>query len=373
MGSEPVGTASMDGIEVESNTSSSKDLEKSLRSLKSPEDQEKQTSDAAAELGRKGGEASAKSRAEREKVAASEEETGKEPEDKPSTASPADEEKPADAPEETEEEKKYREEGERRKRDAKSRVEQATRAAADARRALEESQSQVGELRQEIEALKRIVSPEPEKDKGSEEPNLESYSDFQEYLKDLRAFDRRQIREEIMSTLSEREAQRSETDAVDRALENRIDEAREIIRPVIGEWAPELRAAKFEFQLGEGEEPSGENWIMNEFLFDPKIAPPLGRYFTEHPDEFQRVAALQTPRDVTHELAVLVTRLEAATSTGEETSSPEPEKTKSKAPPPVTPVRGAPYTDDGIGSAIKPGEPFDNWRKRRDRIRPIVR
>ena len=61
-------------------------------------------------------------------------------------------------------------------------------------------------------------------------------------------------------------------------------------------------------------------------------------YLSEHPDQFQRIASLKTPRDVSREMAKIEARLEAATAS---TSS---RPSVSKAKPPVRLVTGSPAT-----------------------------
>ena len=119
-----------------------------------------------------------------------------------------------------------------------------------------------------------------------------------------------------------------------------------------------------EFQLPPGAQPDATNWMANELVFNPEAAPSLGLYLSEHPDEFQAIASLSTPREVSRAMAKLEARLELATT------GTRPERVaKSKAAPPIKPVSGAPVIGDGEPGP-KPGESFDSWFARTNPGRP---
>jgi hypothetical protein len=111
------------------------------------------------------------------------------------------------------------------------------------------------------------------------------------------------------------------------------------------------------FQLEKGQAPTAPNWLADEFILSPEQAPALMLHLTEHPEEFQRLVALPTRREVTREVTRLAARLEAATAG----ASPEPEKQVSKAAPPVRPVTGAPYIADA--EEYRPGMSFDDYAR----------
>ena len=85
------------------------------------------------------------------------------------------------------------------------------------------------------------------------------------------------------------------------------------------------------------------------------------RYFEEHGDEFQRIAALTNPRAVSREMAKIEARLESATA-GDSTKRDED---VSRAAPPVRPVTGKPYVTES--GEWKPGMTLDDyapiWKK----------
>jgi len=74
-------------------------------------------------------------------------------------------------------------------------------------------------------------------------------------------------------------------------------------------------------------------------------------WFSEHKDEYQRIAALQTPREITREVAKIEGMLTAPAGTPVKPSV-------SKAPPPVRPVTGAPHTAE---RGWRPGMTLDEY------------
>ena len=112
--------------------------------------------------------------------------------------------------------------------------------------------------------------------------------------------------------------------------------------------------------LPQGERPGPANWIADELWSEPDRAPALLRHLAANEDDFQRLAALSSPRAITRELARIEASLDAATAGA---SSEPPKVQTSKASPPVRPVTGAPSVASGDG-APRPGEPFDDWYRR---------
>lgn len=96
----------------------------------------------------------------------------------------------------------------------------------------------------------------------------------------------------------------------------------------------------------EGQEIGPENVLADQIILAGKHAPALMRYFTEHDDEYQRIAALRAPRDVVREVAIIETRLDAA-----ETVPAKRASQPSKAPPPIKPVQGSPSAADPLEDA----------------------
>jgi hypothetical protein len=145
----------------------------------------------------------------------------------------------------------------------------------------------------------------------------------------------------------------------DRVLTDAVGRFRDAVGEHIENISPEILTLKTEFQLEPNEQPTAENWIANELVFSPESAPALMLHLSAHPDELQRIAALSTPRAVSRELAKIEARLEAVASAGPGSKR----DTRSKAPPPVRPVQGAPYVGDS-DPGVKEGEDFDAWNRR---------
>jgi len=197
---------------------------------------------------------------------------------------------------------------------------QATRQLAEERRAHKETREQIESLRAEIEGLKKGQSPhEPKAGPPSDTPSKPDPTAFDDYETYLDARDEWNLKR--WSSQAQQEAQRTaQMSAQDQALSAAIMKYRDTVGEKALEWAPHVSELKAEFQLDKGDRPSAENWIANELVFNPESAPALGLYLSEHVEEFQRIASLSTPRDVSRAMAKLEAKLEAAT-TG---TSPEP-------------------------------------------------
>jgi hypothetical protein len=129
------------------------------------------------------------------------------------------------------------------------------------------------------------------------------------------------------------------------------------------EVAQEVWDIKPTIHLDDDEAPDGRTFVADEFMANPKEAPALMRYFTEHPEEFQRIAALRTPREVTREMAKLP--VPAATA-----GTSKPGFVASKAPPPIQPVKGQPPVAEG--ELYRDGMNLDqfasNWNKNKSKL-----
>jgi hypothetical protein len=154
--------------------------------------------------------------------------------------------------------------------------------------------------------------------------------------------------------------QRAHEENVDRALTSRLNSFRESVKPHMENISEEVLSLRAEFQLADGEQPTGENWITNELVFSPESAPALMLHFTAHPEELQRIAALPNPRAVSREMAKLEARLDAAT-TG---ASSKRDSDVSRAAPPVKPVTGKPYVTE---SGYREGMSLDEYYKIRSK------
>lgn len=368
MGMEgPVVTGEAGGWSVTTNAGTAADIA-SLGKKEEPAKPEEKpdTSKAAAELGRLGGEAAAKKRAadarEAKKAELAEEQEEKQ------EAKPADEEKGEAKTEEAKDEPKPGEKPLGKPRDdPRARMLEATRKESEAKKALaaeraerERDRAEMQHLRAEFDALKRGEQPEAQakpKIFDPSKPEPEDFDDYGAYLDardewNMRRLDDRRRQESAASERDEHFASQAET------FVSKIKEALPDFKERI---APEILELKPHFQLARGESPTGENFLASELFYEPETAPAIMLYLSEHPDEFQRIAALSNPRAVSREVAKIEARLEAAIAG----NSPEPEKTVSKASPPIKPVSGAAYVAES--DEYKEGMSFDEYARLRSK------
>lgn len=81
--------------------------------------------------------------------------------------------------------------------------------------------------------------------------------------------------------------------------------------------------------------------VSDEIIFSGEKGPALLLHFADHPDDLQRILALQSPDDVKIEMRLIARGLSAAPT------APAPVQV-SKAKPPVRPVTGAPHTAESV-------------------------
>jgi hypothetical protein len=367
-----ISTAEVGGFRIDTNSGASrKDIEAALTPPQSPGDEKDDPSKAASELGKLGGKASAEKRAAEAKKAAKAEKqeakdfktesTDDKPEAKEAKAEDADEE--PEKPEETGE-KTEKPLGKPRD-DPRARMLEATRKEAEAKRERDRIKADYDRLRDENEALKRGAKPAeaPVEAKPSEDkPSPEAFENYEQYLDARDDWNRKKWTEEQTRERHHQEVEQKLDEVVDKLVAAVRDSG---VRENLSE---DITSLKSTFALlaenhrdGTQNPETARHWMMNEFLFSPEQAPALMLHLSEHPDEFQRIAALTTPRAVSRELAKIEARLEAAT-TG---NGSEPKDEVSKAAPPVKPVSGAPYVAES--AEYKPGESFDSYFARHRR------
>lgn len=362
MGDSEITSAEVNGFNVETNTGETpEEITESLKTEEEAEEEADELSEAASELGKRGAKAAAKARqkAAKEAKKAEAEQAAEEPQE---TDEPEEQEAKGEESEEEEAEEEDKKPP-KNKRDARTRVLEATRQAAEAKRERDELRREVEYLRKSVEEARRPPQEqkEPAPQDGDKEPIEDDFDNYRDYVRAAARWEARQEFKQQQEARTREQQQR----ALDDRLVAQINKFGDAIRPHVDTFSPEVLALKTEFQLRPGERPTASNWIANELFTDTENAPALMSHFTEHPDVLQRIAALPTPRDVTREMAILVTRLTAASPTG---SNGAEREEVSKAKPPVKPVAGAPYVADGT-KAPKEGEDFDAWLQR---TRPAV-
>jgi len=356
------GAVDVGDFHVESNTATQEQLTEQFS-----EELKDDTSEAAKKLGKKGAE---KRKAQKEGETEEKEEVEAKPKEESEEAKGAEETEKVEPETEPEEKAASEEESEdeslpekeklgKPKHDPRARVQQAVAQKNAAERERDEALAAVNELRSRLERLEKGEPPEPRTApppgrQAAQKPKAEDFDDYEAYL-DARD-EYREAR--LVERFQEHEAQRSQATEADRALGYAINRYSEAVRDTAGDWSEDVQSLVAEFQLPEGATPDASNWMANELVFNPEAAPSLGLYLSEHPDEFQAIASLSTPRDVSRAMAKLEARLELATT------GTRPERVaKSKAAPPIKPVSGAPFVGEGEPGP-KPGESFDSWYAR---------
>ena len=325
-------------------TTNSGSTEEQVREILKPE-ADKSASKAASELGKRG--ASAKART----VETDEEPKEAEPEVE-KTAAEADK----SAPDEDEAEEKAPEKKPNPRHDPKARMLEATRKEAEAKRALAEERSRREAIEARLAEIERRVAPkEPERQEaprwtGETKPSPGDFETYEEYLDARDTYNRKTWEKETL--------EKSQAEGIYRALREQKSKFEQAAASDLDKYSEEVLSLQTEFQLPEGTKPSARNWIANELFFSPESARPLMLHFSEHPEDLQRIAALQTPRAVSREMAKLEARLEAA-MTG--APSPEREVAVSRAAPPVKPVAGKPYVTES--AEWKPGMTLDDYAR----------
>jgi len=253
-----------------------------------PSDENAEVAEAASKLGKKGGEAAAKARKAAAKEAKAEDSDDDDVEEDEGEAA----RKKVAA--EIEAAKPHE-----KKKLASERVAEATRETAALKRQLEQ-------MKKELEALRAPVRtpppPDPQRFQGREQ--------------ELQAA---QLEHRVQQAIEKREQARMLAQAQAKRQS----------------WI-EVGSAVPHYLLGPDETPTQENFIATEIMSSP-VPARLAVWFSEHKDEYQRIAALQTPREITREVAKIEGMLTAPAGTPVKPSV-------SKAPPPVRPVTGAPHT-----------------------------
>lgn len=99
---------------------------------------------------------------------------------------------------------------------------------------------------------------------------------------------------------------------------------------------------------------------LHEAILESEVGPHLAYYFAKHPSEAKRFAAM-SPTTAIRQLGKLEDKLieDDGEATPPAKAAPSPAVEKSKAPPPITPVKDGRAADPG------PANSFDEYRARR--------
>jgi hypothetical protein len=323
-------TVQSEGFTVTTNSETSEQIAANEAPKEAPEAEkpEKETppkvAKAAAELGKLGGAASAAKRAEAKAA-----ETPEEPEPAPEPEPEKDTEKPLGKPRD----------------DPRARMLEATRKEAEAKRqaaALAERAERAERRLAELEKGK--PAEEPKRPAADEKPKAEDFEDYADFVEARsRWAAREEFRTAQRAAAVQAQAQNyvQKLDGVVSKYNERLAKATEGDPDFMGKLSPEVSELRPTFTLEQGQRPGPLNLIADEIL-SSEHAPALMLHLSEHPDVFQRIAALRTPPEVLREMAKLEARLDAAPTATVSRAE------VSKAHAPVRPVAGAPHTADQV-------------------------
>jgi hypothetical protein len=332
-------------------------------------------SQAASELGKKGAEAAAKARKEAVKEAKGKDAESGERADPGANRGVSDEARKDDAGE-----AERAAADEERKSRARERVEEATRAAAEAKREAAAARARAEAAERRIAELeRRSAQPAPQQPQARQEapqrpqaapdedpaPKQEDFEDYGEYIAKRARWEARQEFRERERQYHAQSAARQYADTIDGVVSKfyqRLETAGDGDRAAFLQGiSPAVAGLRPSFLLEQGEVATTHTVIADEIV-DSEKAPQLMRHFTDHPDDFQRIASLRTPRDIAREMAKLEAKLDGATSGNPQSSRPPVSKpATSQAPPPVQPVTGMPHIAEGTG--WRPGMSLDEYSK----------
>lgn len=208
-------------------------------------------------------------------------------------------------------------------------VEKRREAESKAERAEREMQ----EMRARLEALQ--AQPEPAKQEPK--PTRDAFSTEDDYIEALTEWKAGQA-------IAKREQ------------ETREAQARRHQEELAAQWKRNQEKAKAE--IDDYAEVVGKSEVvlpghLHQAIIESEIGPHLAYYFAKHPDEAKRFAAMSATTAL-RQLGKLEDRMME-----EPDKKPEPVIEKSKAPPPVTPVKDGRALDPG------PAKSFEEYKARR--------
>jgi hypothetical protein len=239
-----------------------------------------------------------------------------------------------------------------RMREAERRAELAERRAAD----LEAARTPKPEPTRETRP-----APQAQGDPSDPEPQEAGFDDYAKYVK---AQARWEARQEFKAQQTQAR-DRYEQEQTARLHQERADTYLKRIQTAVSKdpelltrIAPEVLELKPSIMLGPNERPTGATAIA-DIVMDAENPEALMLYFTEHPDDFQRLSTLH-PIQVIREMGRLEARLDAARPAGTAPTAP----LLSQAKPPVRPVTGSPSA--AVDDLDPDSADFDAWKRQQD-------
>jgi len=326
-------------------------------------------SEAASELGKKGGKAAAEARAakqaesEKAKPANTETEAEAEPEKKAATSE--------DDAEELDKHPR-----------AKARVQEATRKAKEAREEAQREREARIRAEARAEALERAPRAEPQRrpaqeEAPSDEPQLDSY-----LTKHGAGGETKALSEWVSDRDKWRDGQAQERQQAQKRVEGMVQKQGAVykeLKSVIDadpEYWPAVEDIAAELVPSEGinaktgqyyrvERPAAMNWLANELHEFPDMLPKVLKYLSENRDDLATLKSYRTEKDIVRAFSLIVAHVGGATAGNPSPSErPVSKPVSSMAPPPVRPVTGAPSSASGADPMPREGESFDSWNRR---------
>lgn len=334
------GFADLGDIQVFSSTETPETLKETLT-----EDKEKpDLSTAASTLGKKGGEAAARARSERQEAqeaAGAQAEAGSDETPTPEGETPA----------------------QTKKDRARQRVEQATRAAAQAREEARLAREEAERYRQELEARSRPQDGPPEVDPFAE-PKEEDYEQYSDWVREhnkwaatmATMYTRYEMAQEMEARQREQalEARKAEIyGGYSEAIQS-ADEA--ILRAIPAEFVQGLIPTS---ELPPNYPVGPQNKMADEILRSERPAEVM-HYIVTHPEVRERLENASSPRAIVREMAMIEARL------GTVTPAVPAQRAVSRAPAPLKQVSGVPHAADSPPSDDAPYEEHERYWNKRD-------
>lgn len=333
-------------LDTNSGATSEEILERLNPKKEEPVKEEPDLSKAASELGKKGGEAAAKKRAEERKSLKAQgltEETDLE-------QGVATEKTPKDEPPAKEDEGEPEKLGNPR-HDPKARMLEATRKEAEAKRERDAAKAERDATKAEADALRRerdalkaqSEAKPPVKVEAPNKPlraNFPSDEDYVEAIADWKA----EEKVKAYRTETEQAARVKEfTGTIDGILAHHKSFGEEHEKADPG-WRSKMTddvkdlLHKPIFFQDPGAQLTADNFIADEIYMSGDKWPLLAIHLSENPEELKRIRDLRSAQDVQVEMRILTRTLKSAAP-----QATAPKSEVSKALPPVRPVTGAPH------------------------------
>ena len=373
-------------IEVQSNTESAEEMVKALtkpdddgkRVIKPIKDRGKDVPEkdekpaiSTSEAGKRGAEAAAKARAEKEKQDAKADDASK---DKREAAA----EKPKKDAEAEDQKESAAGEGSQRvagadddrdsRTSAQARIRELARERTEARREAEKARQEAEEARQELQRARGGAQPAQQRQDApagqddDPEPDPLKYTDGLQFTRDSAAWAARQefARMERERNLAQhRAAQQKYVEEQKQAFVGKFEAAKAEDPEIVDKIDPDLLDLLHTTPAGMGASPSSA--LADEVFASDRPAQLLA-YFTENPAEVRRLLALPNPRQMARAVALLESRFDKAPMAEEA----EPDKPAVKLPQPLKPVGGSAQPGN-VEAELNRDMPFDEYHRKRAR------